>query len=184
MIWHELKSKHTKDTSQPALGLCCHKIEEKCVTYREGSVWNQGLYWLSGKTSYRQISWSLEAARLGAIMIASFWHLIGISATPLPKCPTNVRAIGKVWTRISRLRYFTRSCGNTSVSLVEALIIPNSFCHFRLNVFLFTMATGVFNLSSVLVVCMGVALPPGTHKGGVYNILLHSDHRQLFNRPI
>ena len=29
----------------------------------------QGLYSLSGKTSYRQISWSLEAARSDVIMI-------------------------------------------------------------------------------------------------------------------
>ena len=37
-----------------------------------------GLYSLSGKTSYRQISWSLEAARLGVIMIVSLWNLTGI----------------------------------------------------------------------------------------------------------
>ena len=30
---------------------------------------------LSGKTSYHQISWSLEAARLDAIMIVSLWNL-------------------------------------------------------------------------------------------------------------
>ena len=29
------------------------------------SIQNQGLYSLSGKTSYRKISWSLEAARFG-----------------------------------------------------------------------------------------------------------------------
>ena len=31
-------------------------------------------YSLSGKTSYRQISWSLEAVRLGVIMIVSLWN--------------------------------------------------------------------------------------------------------------
>ena len=38
----------------------------------------QGLYSLSVKTSYRQISRSLEAARLGVIMIVSFWNLTGM----------------------------------------------------------------------------------------------------------
>ena len=40
----------------------------------------QGLYSLSGKTSYRQISWSLEAARLGVIMIVSLSNLTGRDA--------------------------------------------------------------------------------------------------------
>ena len=79
----------------------------------------QGLYSLSGKTSYRQISWSLEAARLGVIMIVSLWNLTGISAALLPRCLLNFRAIGKVQTRISRLRDFTRSYGKTSYRLVN-----------------------------------------------------------------
>ena len=36
-----------------------------------------GLYSLSGKTSYRQISRSLEAARLDLAMIVSLWNLTG-----------------------------------------------------------------------------------------------------------
>ena len=80
---------------------------------------HQGLYSLNGKTSYRQISWSLEAARLGVIMIVSLWNLTGISAALLPRCLLNFRAIGKVQTRISRLRDFTRSCGKTSYRLVN-----------------------------------------------------------------
>ena len=78
-----------------------------------------GLYSLCGKTSYRQISWSLEAARLGVIMIVSLWNLTGISAALLPRCLLNFRAIGKVKTRISRLRDFTRSCSKTSYRLVN-----------------------------------------------------------------
>ena len=81
--------------------------------------WTLGLYSLSGKTSYRQISWSLETARLGVIMIVSLWNLTGISAALLPRCLLNFRAIGKVKTRISRLRDFTRSCGKTSYRLVN-----------------------------------------------------------------
>ena len=42
-----------------------------------------GLYSLSGKTSYRQITWRLEAARLDIIMIVSHWNLTGISAALL-----------------------------------------------------------------------------------------------------
>ena len=56
----------------------------------------QGLYSLSGKTSYRQISWSLEAARLGVIIIAPLWNLTGASAAALPKGLSNFRAIGNV----------------------------------------------------------------------------------------
>ena len=55
----------------------------------------QGLYSLSDKTSYRQISWSLEAARLSVIMIVSLWNLTGISAVLLPRCRSNFRAIEK-----------------------------------------------------------------------------------------
>ena len=58
----------------------------------------QGLYSLSGKTPYRQISWSLEAARLCVIIIVSLWNLTGISAALLPKCLSNFRVIGKVYT--------------------------------------------------------------------------------------
>ena len=81
--------------------------------------WDLGLYSLSGKTSYRQVSWSLEATRLDVTMIASLRNLTGISVALLPKCLSNFRAIGKVKTRISRLRDFARSCGEKSVSLVD-----------------------------------------------------------------
>ena len=57
---------------------------------------SQGLYSLNGKTSYRQISRSLEAARLGVIMIVSLWNLTGISAAVLPRCLSNFRAMGQV----------------------------------------------------------------------------------------
>ena len=56
----------------------------------------QGLYSLSSKTSYRQISWSLEAARLDVLMIVSLLNLAGISATLLPRCLSNFGAIGEV----------------------------------------------------------------------------------------
>ena len=56
----------------------------------------QGLYSLSRKTSYRQISWSLEAARLDVAMVVSLWNLADTSAAALPRYPPNFRAIGKV----------------------------------------------------------------------------------------
>ena len=55
-----------------------------------------GLYSLSGKTSYRQISWSLEATRLDVAMVVSLWILTGTSATALPRYLPNVKAIWKV----------------------------------------------------------------------------------------
>ena len=71
------------------------------------------------RTSYRQISWSLEAARSDVIMIVSLWHLTGISAALLSMCQSNLRAIGKFWTRISRLRDFKRFYGKASVRFVN-----------------------------------------------------------------
>ena len=57
-------------------------------------------------TSYRQIPWSLETARLDVLIIVSLWNLTGISAALLPRCLSNFRAIGKVWIRLSLLRVF------------------------------------------------------------------------------
>ena len=52
-----------------------------------------GLYSLSGKTSYRKISWSLEAAIFGFQHVQSLWNLTGTSAAMLPRCLLNFRAI-------------------------------------------------------------------------------------------
>ena len=83
------------------------------------AVHHLGLYSVSGKTSYRQISRSLEAARSAAIMILSLLNLTGISAELLTWCLSNFKVIGKVLARISRLRDFTRSFGKASVRLVN-----------------------------------------------------------------
>ena len=66
-----------------------HYISEVCLI-----GWDLGLYSLSDKTSCRQITWSLEAARLGVIMVVSLWNLTGTSAAALSL--SNFRAIGKV----------------------------------------------------------------------------------------
>ena len=46
----------------------------------------QGFYSLSGKTSYRQISRSLEVTRLDIIIIMSLRNLTAILVTLLPMC--------------------------------------------------------------------------------------------------
>ena len=81
-------------------------------------IMTKDLYSLNGRTSHRKITWSLEAARWGVIIV-SLWNLISILAALLPMCLSNFKAIGKVWTWISRLRDFTRSCGKTPVRLVN-----------------------------------------------------------------
>ena len=68
-MWISLKSMYTSAELSILFTFCCVL----------------GLYSLSGKTSYRQISWSLEAARLGVIIIAPLWNLTGTSAALLPR---------------------------------------------------------------------------------------------------
>ena len=48
--------------------------------------------------SYRQISWSVEAVRLDALLIVSLWHLTGISSNMA------ARQFGKIQTGIARNR--------------------------------------------------------------------------------
>ena len=70
------------------------------------------LYWLSGKTSLRQVSRNFEAAMLDVKMIVSLCNLTDISATALPS----------YWKSLNpnlRLPDFTRSCDKTSVRLVN-----------------------------------------------------------------
>ena len=53
----------------------------------------QGPYWLSGKTSCRQISWSLEGASLVVLMIVSLWNLAAILAALLSMCLSNLERL-------------------------------------------------------------------------------------------
>ena len=78
-----------------------------------------GLYSLSGKTSYRKIPWSLEAAGFGSKLFQSLWNLAGTSAALLPRCLSNFRAIRPLQHTISWLRDFTRFGGKTSNRLVN-----------------------------------------------------------------
>ena len=83
------------------------------------SRWSLRLYSLSGKTSYRKISWSLEAARFGFKLFQSLWNLAGTSAALLPRCLSNFRAIRPLHHPISRLRDFMRFGGKTPYRLVN-----------------------------------------------------------------
>ena len=83
------------------------------------SVRTLGIYSPSGKTSYRKISWSLEAARFGFNFFQSLRNLAGTSAALLPRCLSNFRAIRPLQHPIPRLRYFTRFGGKTSYRLVN-----------------------------------------------------------------
>ena len=77
------------------------------------------LYSLSGRTSYRKISWSLEAARLGFRLFQSFWNLTNTSAAALPRSLSNFRAIRSLYHPIAQHRGFARFGDKTSVCLVN-----------------------------------------------------------------
>ena len=85
------------------------------------------LYSLSGRTSYRKISWSLEA-RFDFRLFQSLWNLTGISAAALPKCLSNFRAMRSSQYSISRLRDFTRFGGKTSYRLVNHVNRGPGYC--------------------------------------------------------
>ena len=70
-------------------------------------------------TSSRKISWSLEATRLAVPIIGSFWHLTGASATRLPTCLSNFRAIVQFEAPILRLEAFVRSYNKTSCQILK-----------------------------------------------------------------
>ena len=62
--------------------LLCLSTRFNQSTDHDNSVWGLhpllGLYSISGKASYRQISWSLETARLNVIIIISLLNLTGL----------------------------------------------------------------------------------------------------------
>ena len=65
---------------------------------------------------------SLEVAKprdSGLDFFQSLWSLPGTSAAALPQCLSNIRTIPSLWHPISRLRDFTRSCGNSFYHLVN-----------------------------------------------------------------
>ena len=102
VLWHSPDSNFTENTHDI---YCWNEFEiyqfETVVKSPRGQwvnivICNLGLYSLSSKMTHLQILWSLEAARLDNVMIVSFRNLTGISAAALPRCLSNIRAIGKV----------------------------------------------------------------------------------------
>ena len=109
MIISKFCTEHDSDTS-----MLCAKFPNDCMPITDvKDEWDvtrfefkmsfgrispapKGFYSLSDKTSYRQTSWSLEAARLGIIMIVPLWDLTGFLAALLPRCLLNFKAIRKV----------------------------------------------------------------------------------------
>ena len=69
--WHWAGNRPSSETMMPLLTnvYMCHSASMSLL------IETQGLYSLSGKTSYCQISWSLEAARLDVMIIVSLWNL-------------------------------------------------------------------------------------------------------------
>ena len=72
---------------------CCGLVPVNLTHVIQGRFTSQGLYSLSGKTSYRKISWSLEAARFEFRLFQSLWNLTGTSAAALPRCLSNFGVI-------------------------------------------------------------------------------------------
>ena len=73
----------------------CMSFFIDCCVYAD-QIEIPGLYSLSAKTYYRQISWSLEAARFDVLIIVLLWNLTEISAAMLPRGLSNFKEIGKV----------------------------------------------------------------------------------------
>ena len=95
------------------------KISQSQITKKHNNAQTQGLYSLSCRTSYRKISWSLEAARFGFKLFQLLWNLTGTSAAALPRCLSNFRVIRPLQRPIFSLWDFTRFGGKTSYRLVN-----------------------------------------------------------------
>ena len=74
---------------------------------------NHGPVSISYKTSYRKITWSLEAASFVIRIVQSLCNLTGTSAPPLPMCQSNFKAMRRFKLPISWLRNFTGSYDGT-----------------------------------------------------------------------
>ena len=84
------------------------------------SIWyNLDPVSISNKTSYHKILWSIEAPRLVVCIVASLWNLTSTSATLLPRCLSNFRAIVHFLLQISWLRDIARSYNKTSYWILK-----------------------------------------------------------------
>ena len=74
---------------------------------------------ISEKTSYTNISESLEAARFLFRIVRSHWNLTGTSTAVLPKCQSNFKTMRKFGRSISWLRDLTRSYDKTPYRILK-----------------------------------------------------------------
>ena len=118
--WRTPNHNKTKSsTNREHNGLACTGHVQRPTSNSERNLhlseqsWSEipGLYSLSRRTSYHEISGSLEAARFGFRFFQSLRNLTGTSAATLQRCLSNSRAIRSLWHPISRLRDFTRLGG-------------------------------------------------------------------------
>ena len=97
-----------------------HSAKRACGYFCTASITGSGLSYnqhpvsISEKTSYRKISWSLEAARFVFRIVRSLWNLTGTSAALPPMCLSNFKTIQQFKVPISWLRDFTKSDDKTS----------------------------------------------------------------------
>ena len=110
---------NTQGTSMNKLWAYCRVI---CAPIRS---WSDAIYpgrhpvSISEKTSYRKISWSLEAVRFVFRIARSFWNLTDTSAALLPMCLSNLKAIRQFKVPILWLRDFTRCDNKTSFQILR-----------------------------------------------------------------
>ena len=96
VVWSHAKY-CTKPFINRSTNITCQCCGQYCASWWPSNIHTSlSLYSLSNRTSYCQISRSIEAARLGVMMIVSLRHLTGIAAVVLPRCLSNFRAIRKV----------------------------------------------------------------------------------------
>ena len=79
---------------------------------------------LSGRTSYRKTSWSIEATRFRFSLFQPLWKLIGISPAALPRWLSNSRAMRWLLSPIARLRGTSRDLEvrNTTTQSIEVRV--------------------------------------------------------------
>ena len=95
-------------------------------------------------TFHHRLTICMFVFSVGWVVYRVIIHLEHFDITPLPRCLSNFRAIGNVWTWIPRLRDITRSCSKTLVRLVNkgpAAFSSTQFVKLQLCIILLQMAS-------------------------------------------
>ena len=101
------------------LEMCSSTYANTTTAYFSILHWDMGPVAISDKTSYRKISWSIDAAKFVFIIVRSLWNLTCTSTALPPTCLSNFTAIRSFKLPISRLRDFTRSYDKTSYGILK-----------------------------------------------------------------